>query len=99
MGNRAATQHKLIASFSYILHTFYREYLTIYPEYSCIFVGDNGQGDVRTAELVLSDEEFGKNLQRVYVHQVGHSALYAQLCKQAYYWRITLVTTNSAYYC
>lgn len=53
----------------YALDNF-REYLAIYPEYSCIFVGDNGQGDVRTAELVLSDEEFGKNLQRVYVHQV-----------------------------
>ena len=48
----------------------FREYLTLYPEYSCIFIGDNGQGDVRTAELVLQDDTFSSNLQRVYVHQV-----------------------------
>ena len=48
----------------------FREYLAIYPEYTCIFIGDNGQGDVRTAEMVLADTEFSKNLHRVYVHQV-----------------------------
>jgi hypothetical protein len=48
----------------------FREYLMLYPEYTCIFVGDNGQGDVRTAELVLNDQRFGGNLHRVYVHQV-----------------------------
>ena len=24
------------------------EYLALYPEFQCIFIGDNGQGDVRT---------------------------------------------------
>eukprot|EP00598_Pedospumella_elongata_P009918 CAMPEP_0185006840 /NCGR_PEP_ID=MMETSP1098-20130426/85668_1 /TAXON_ID=89044 /ORGANISM="Spumella elongata, Strain CCAP 955/1" /LENGTH=856 /DNA_ID=CAMNT_0027535075 /DNA_START=328 /DNA_END=2895 /DNA_ORIENTATION=+ len=48
----------------------FREYLTLYPEYSCIFIGDNGQGDVRTAELVYRDAVFHSNLQRVYVHQI-----------------------------
>jgi len=48
----------------------FREYLTLYPEYSCIFIGDNGQGDVRTAELVYKDATFNKNLHRVYVHQI-----------------------------
>jgi hypothetical protein len=48
----------------------FREYLALYPEYTCIFIGDNGQGDVRTAELVLKDKEFAKNLHRVYVHAI-----------------------------
>lgn len=33
-------------------------------------LGDNGQGDVRTAELVYRDTQFNKNLQRVYIHQI-----------------------------
>ena len=48
----------------------FREYLTLYPEYSCIFVGDNGQGDVRTAEMVLSDARYRDNLRRVYIHEI-----------------------------
>lgn len=48
----------------------FREYLTLYPEYSCIFVGDNGQGDVRTAEMVLSDARYKDNLRRVYIHEI-----------------------------
>jgi hypothetical protein len=28
------------------------EYLSLYPEFQCIFIGDNGQGDVRTGILV-----------------------------------------------
>jgi hypothetical protein len=46
------------------------EYLTLYPEFSCIFVGDNGQGDVRTAEMVLSDARYRGNLKRIYIHEV-----------------------------
>ena len=48
----------------------FREYLTIYPEYRCIFIGDNGQGDVRAAEIVLNDERYKHNLQRVYIHEI-----------------------------
>ena len=48
----------------------FREYLTLYPEFSCIFVGDNGQGDVRTAEMVLNDPRYKNNLQRVYIHEI-----------------------------
>ena len=48
----------------------FREYLKIYPEYSCIFVGDNGQGDVRTAEMVLDSDDYKRNLQRIYIHKV-----------------------------
>jgi hypothetical protein len=59
----------------------FREYLAIYPEYTCIFIGDNGQGDVRTAELVLQDEEFRNNLHRVYVHQIQPRHL--TYCKKA----------------
>lgn len=48
----------------------FKEYLTLYPEFTFIFIGDNGQGDVRTAELVLGDSKYKHNLQRVYVHEV-----------------------------
>ena len=27
------------------------EYLALYPEFQCIFIGDNGQGDVRTGVI------------------------------------------------
>lgn len=46
------------------------EYLTIYPEFNCIFIGDNGQGDVRTSELMAKNERFASNLQRSYIHVV-----------------------------
>lgn len=39
-------------------------------EYDFIFVGDNGQGDVRVAELISSDKSLFQNLERTYVHQV-----------------------------
>ncbi|RYH10040.1 hypothetical protein EON65_39705 [archaeon] len=48
----------------------FKEFLTLYPEFTFIFIGDNGQGDVRTAELVLGDSKYKHNLQRVYVHEV-----------------------------
>lgn len=57
----------------------FKEYIKLYPEYSCIFIGDNGQGDVRTAEMVLNDEfqsaggddtSIKNNLERVYIHEV-----------------------------
>ncbi len=46
------------------------EYLKVYPEFSCILVGDNGQGDVRAAEMIQDDEEYRKNLTRTYIHLV-----------------------------
>lgn len=48
----------------------FKEYLTLYPEYTCIFIGDNGQGDVRCAEMVLEDQCFSEYMHRVYIHQV-----------------------------
>ena len=30
----------------------FSEYYQLYPEFTHIFVGDNGQGDVRAAELI-----------------------------------------------
>ena len=30
------------------------EYLALYPEFQCIFIGDNGQGDVRTGTYLYS---------------------------------------------
>jgi hypothetical protein len=48
----------------------FTEYLQLYPEYQCIFIGDNGQGDVRASEMILEDEKYKKYLERIYVHQV-----------------------------
>jgi hypothetical protein len=46
------------------------EYLAIYPEFSCILIGDNGQGDVRAAEMVMDDADIRENLTRSYIHLV-----------------------------
>lgn len=51
------------------------EYLALYPEYKVIFVGDNGQGDVRAAEMALLNPQFANNISRVYVHLVQAQAL------------------------
>ena len=51
------------------------EYLALYPEYKVIFVGDNGQGDVRAAEMALLNPQFAGNISRVYVHLVQAQAL------------------------
>ena len=46
----------------------FKRYVSIYPEYQHIFVCDNGQGDVRAAELMF--DSFPYELQAVYVHVV-----------------------------
>jgi hypothetical protein len=48
----------------------FQEYLMLYPEFKCIFIGDNGQGDVRVAEMILERPEHRSNLERVYIHEV-----------------------------
>jgi hypothetical protein len=48
----------------------FRNFLQIYPEFKCVFIGDNGQGDVRTTELMLEDDKTCSNLTRSYVHIV-----------------------------
>ncbi|KAF0689114.1 Aste57867_19386 [Aphanomyces stellatus] len=45
------------------------EYYSIYPEYKHIFIGDNGQGDVRAAELIM--EKYGTSvMEAAYFHVV-----------------------------
>ncbi|GBG24604.1 Hypothetical Protein FCC1311_008232 [Hondaea fermentalgiana] len=47
----------------------FQEYYAIYPEYTHVFIGDNGQADVKAAEYMV--EEFGtKVVERVYIHEV-----------------------------
>jgi phosphatidate phosphatase APP1 len=48
----------------------FKEYLTLYPEYTCVFVGDNGQGDVRCGEMILAEKEYTQNIERIYIHQI-----------------------------
>ncbi|ETW05129.1 hypothetical protein H310_04146 [Aphanomyces invadans] len=47
----------------------FREYYAIYPEYKHIFIGDNGQGDVRAAQLIA--DTYGPSvLEAGYFHLV-----------------------------
>ena len=48
--------------------TNFAEYVAIYPEFSHVFVGDNGQGDVRGGELM--HERFPDKLEMLYIHKV-----------------------------
>jgi hypothetical protein len=55
----------------------FMEYYRVYPEFNYIFIGDNGQGDVRTAEMMI--EALPGRVERVYVHRV--QALTKMACK------------------
>ncbi|KAJ1452230.1 hypothetical protein M885DRAFT_527557 [Pelagophyceae sp. CCMP2097] len=46
----------------------FREYATLYPEFAFVFVGDNGQGDARAAELMA--KHAGGRFERAYIHVV-----------------------------
>jgi hypothetical protein len=46
----------------------FRRYVSIYPEYKHVFVCDNGQGDVRAAEIMF--DNFPYEFEGVYVHLV-----------------------------
>jgi len=46
----------------------FKRYVSIYPEFTHVFVCDNGQGDVRAGELMF--DAFPKHLEAVYVHRV-----------------------------
>jgi hypothetical protein len=53
----------------------YKEYISLYPEYKSVFIGDNGQGDVMAAELMFKDKELRSaagdvSLSRAYMHIV-----------------------------
>lgn len=46
----------------------FAEFATLYPEFNFVFVGDNGQGDVRAAELMSAHS--GAQFERAYIHLV-----------------------------
>jgi hypothetical protein len=47
----------------------FSEYYSIYPEFSHVFIGDNGQADVKAAELMV--DKFGRGVvERVFIHEV-----------------------------
>jgi hypothetical protein len=48
----------------------FEEYIHLYPEFTCIWIGDNGQGDVRTTEMILNNNDLKRHLDRAYIHQV-----------------------------
>lgn len=53
----------------------FKEYITLYPEYKSVFIGDNGQGDVIAAEYMFRDKDLlsaagDMSLSRAYMHVV-----------------------------
>lgn len=48
----------------------FKEYAALYAEFEFVFIGDNGQGDVRAAELIHEDSLYAGNLKRAYMHKV-----------------------------
>lgn len=46
----------------------FEQFRSLYPEFKCVFIGDNGQGDVRAGEMML--EKYPASIERVYVHVV-----------------------------
>ena len=44
------------------------EFHSIYPEFSHVFIGDNGQADVKVAEMLK--ERFGDTLEASFIHEV-----------------------------
>ena len=46
----------------------FKRYVSIYPEFKHIFIGDNGQGDVRAGELMF--DAFPDHIEVLYVHTV-----------------------------
>lgn len=74
------------------------EYIQLYPEFQCIFIGDNGQGDVRAAEMLLTNELYKKNLCRTYIHIVQPlSKTFVQM-KDTFVKRTTSTRVNRALY-
>lgn len=48
----------------------FKEYFALYPEYTSVFIGDNGQGDVRCGEMMLTDKTCSGSIERLYFHQI-----------------------------
>jgi len=51
----------------------FRKYVAIYPEFRHVFICDNGQGDVRAAELMI--EAFPRHIEAIYVQIVQKVSL------------------------
>lgn len=50
----------------------FSEYVSLYPEFKHVFVGDNGQGDVKAAEMMA--EKFPESIEAIYMHRVRGGA-------------------------
>jgi hypothetical protein len=48
----------------------FKEYAALYAEFEFVLIGDNGQGDVRAAELIHEDSLYTGNLKRAYMRKV-----------------------------
>lgn len=51
-----------------LAHQNFAEYVSLYPEFKHVFVGDNGQGDVKAAEMMV--DRYPGSLEAVYMHRV-----------------------------
>ncbi|KAF4686153.1 hypothetical protein FOZ60_005593 [Perkinsus olseni] len=55
-------------------YTNFKEYASLYPEYDFVFIGDNGQADVRAAAKMM--EVPFANLKMAYIHKVQDGETY-----------------------
>lgn len=49
----------------------FEEYMQLYPEFSFVFIGDNGQGDVRMAEMASKNKNMSCLIERSFFHDVS----------------------------
>jgi phosphatidate phosphatase APP1 len=47
----------------------FQEYVTLYPEYSFVFIGDNGQGDLDAAKLMM--HHYRGRVKAVFIQRVA----------------------------
>jgi hypothetical protein len=81
------------------------EYIGLYPEFKYIFVGDNGQGDARTVEMLMDKPGYSDYLARAYIHEVQpvrstyakKASTRSSYCSHIYYFRNYIDAAIDAY--
>lgn len=63
----------------------FENYSMLYPEYSFVFFGDDGQGDLYTAEKMAVSKVAGKRLRKSFIHRVNtkEGAILSSVRKQS----------------
>jgi hypothetical protein len=86
--------------------TKFVEYIGLYPEFKYIFIGDNGQGDARTVEMLMDKPGYSEFLARAYIHEVQpvrstyakKASTRSSYCSHIYYFRNYIDAAIDAYH-